>query len=373
MSLFRTLFVIMLVPTFAFAQQQSKLDGMGIEANLFYGHVMKHTQKFLLPQPEFSTGCDINLLYHTFGRKDWHQRRRYPTIGIAFSYINYGIDSVYGKCFGLYPNITIPLITSKRVEWTLRLGNGIGYVTRKYDRFPITDTMNNAIGSHINDFASFFTSLRYHVSKHLDIQAGVNFNHISDASYHQPNLGINLLAYHVGVRYFPTTSSPKKQHKELPTLSNRVLLQGRVAFAFTQSEAAYGPLYPVYMASVFGSKRWLSKNKGFVGIDYSYHEGVQAFLRNNEIDPGRENSQSWKSAVFVGNEFLLGRLGVVLQVGVYLKQAYLALDPYYQKVGGNYYLLQREKGPIKELCITGMLKTHKSNAELAEFGIGFGF
>lgn len=371
----RTCFILFLclITSAAFCQQSSRLDGLGLEVNPFYGKVLKHTKKFLLPIPEHSTGVDLNLVYQTYGKKDWEQRRRYPVIGLAISYVNYGIDSVYGRCIGLYPNLTVPLITSNKLSWIIRIGDGIGFVSKRYDRFPIWDTMNSAIGSHVNDFASFFTDIRYHINKHWDVQAGINFNHISNGSYRQPNLGINLLGYHAGIRYFPTNATPTRIHKELPKLPNRWLFQGRASIAFTQMEASQGPTYPVYLATAYVSRRWLSKNKMFLGLDYSYHEAVQAFLRNNEIFSGQENRHSWKSAVVFGNEFLVGRFGLILQVGVYVKQTYLAVDPYYQKLGGHFYLVRKEKGPLKELFVSALLKTHKSNAELGEFGLGFGF
>ncbi len=365
--------LLILSPFFAFAQEPASLKGWGVEANLFEGKVIKHTVKFHLPIPEMSTGLDINLAYHSYGRKEWEERRGYPFLGIGITYTNYGMDSVYGRCFSIFPNLTIPLIMGKKLEWTLRIGDGMGYVTRHYGRIPISDTLNNAIGSHLNDYASFNMDIRYHVSKKFDVQAGVNFSHISDASYHQPNLGINLAGSHIGLRYFPGTSNPERIHHKLKPLSNRWLIEGRVALAFTQSEAPSGPLFPVYMGSVYTSRRWLSKNKIFGGLDISYHQSIYSFLKNNQIAPGEEPQNSYKTAIFAGNEFLFGRVGVMLQVGFYLKQAALKQDIYYEKIGGNYYLVQREKGPIKELFLTGLLKTHKTIAELAEFGIGMGF
>ena len=361
------------MPAASLAQDTEPLLGYGLEVNAFAGHVIKHSVKFHLPLPKLSTGLDVNFVYRTYGKKDWEQRRHYPTIGIGVTYTNYGIDSVYGRCFSIYPNLTIPLVTGKKIEWTLRIGDGVGYVTKTYGRMPISDTMNNAIGSHINDYASFNTDIRYHANKKWDIQAGLNFSHISDASYHQPNLGINLYGEHIGIRYFPVTSSPTHIHKELKPLKGRWLLQAKGSIAFTQIESPGGPLYPVYLASLYATKRWNSKNKLMMGIDYSYHTAIFAFERNNEANPGNEAAYAYKLGVFAGNEFLIGRLGVVLEIGYYLKQSHLKQDIYYEKIGGNYYLLQKEKGAIKEFFLTGLLKTHKSVAELAEFGLGVGF
>ena len=143
--------------------------------------------------------------------------------------------------------------------------------------------------------------------------------------------------------------------------------------ALVSSYTPGGPRYPVYLATVYASRRWLSKNKFFGGIDYSYHENIYAYLRNNGLQLGHEAGNSYKSAIIAGNEFLLGRLGIVLQAGIYLKQAYLKQDPIYEKIGGNYYFVQKEHGPIKEFFLCVYVKTDLSVAELGEVGFGIGF
>lgn len=357
------------------AQDDRLWDGFGMEMNGFTGKVIKHTPKFHLPIPDLTKGVDLNFQWKTFGRKEWQQRRRFPIVGIGFTYTNYGIDSIYGRCFSVYPNLTIPLITGKHLEWTMRIGDGIGYVTRDYSRLHPFDTMNNAIGSKINDYGSFLMDMRYHINQHWDVQGGINFSHISDASFHQPNLGINLVGEHIGIKYFPTTSAPRRIVRDLKPLTNRWLFEFRLTMAFDGSNAPLGPVYPIYLGTAYVSKRWISKNKFIGGIDYSYHTNIYAYLRNNLgfVTPGTEASYSYKSALFAGNEFLLGRVGVVLQVGAYIHQAFLTQGKIYEKLGGNLYLVKKEHGPVKELFLCGFLKTHLSVAELAEFGFGMGF
>ena len=348
-------------------------SGFGVEANALYGKVFKHEAKFTLPLPKYSTGLDINLLVHTYGKKEWEQRRNFPTIGIAFAYINYGIDSVYGRAFAIYPNLTLPIISGKHLEWTLRIGDGIGYLTRDYSRQNPVDTINVAIGSHINDFFMFMTDLRYHINKHWDIQLGGNFTHMSDASFRKPNLGVNMYGAHIGIRYSPVDSHPPRIERKLHPLKNRWLFEIRGTMAMESESAPDGPVYPTYLASAQVSRRWLSKNKVFAGFDYSYHESIYAYLRNNNFFPGNEAANSYKTAIYGGNEFLLGRVGIVLQVGYYLKASAEKLDPYYEKIGGKLYLVQKEHGPIKEFYLCAFLKTHLSDAELGEGGIGLSF
>lgn len=371
------IFIAFVLQTIVFsevvAQDNKPWAGFAVETNVIGGKVLKHTQKFRAPVPALSTGIDINFVHRTAGKRAWQRNRNFPVIGFGFTYTNYGIDSIYGQSFAVYPNIEFPIIRKNNFEWTIRAGYGGGYVTRSYERAPSWDTFNTAIGSRLNNFTQFMTDLRYRASEHLELQLGANFSHISNAAFRQPNLGVNLYGGHIGLRYYPVTNRVIKNEYHDAPLSNRWLIQTKLGLTATESGFTDGPLYPVYLGSVFVSRRWKSYNKMMAGFDYSYHNKIYAFLRNNEIHPGDEKKHSWKGSVFVGNEFLFGRVGVLLQVGFYVKEAYLRLSPVYQKLGSNYYIIQNEHGFCKELFVFGLLKTHLTQAELAEFGVGFGF
>jgi len=373
-SMLRLFFLLLFIlPAGAFAQQTAAWQGFGIEANILGGKIYKHTKNFKAPVAELSGAVELNFVQQTYGKKDWEQRRNFPVVGVGITYTDYGIDSIYGKCFSLYPNLQLPILRSGKFEWTFRAGFGIAYITKHYERAPSWDTLNNAIGTHLNNYTLFSTDFRYRINQHWDLQIGGNFSHISNASLRTPNLGINLYGAHLGLRYFPVTSAPEKKIRALPALKNRWLAQVRLGFSGNEAGVPNGPLYPIYVLSAYASRRYKGKNKVFAGLDYSYHENIYAFLRNNEIEAGNEKSLSWKSAVFVGHEHLIGRFGVHLQIGYYLKESYLKLEKFYQKIGCNIYFVQQEKGFLKEAFTSIHLKTHKTQAEFAEVGLGLGF
>jgi hypothetical protein len=372
--LFFSIISIVSNPFYASAQGDfPPWQGFGIEEDILVAKVIKHEPKFTLPIPALTSGIEVNLISKTYGKKDWEQLRSFPTIGLGFAWINYGIDSIYGKCLGIYPNLTIPLLSGRKLTWSVKLGDGLGYVTKIYSRTPPVDTLNVAIGAHFNDFAMISTDLQYNPGKHWVIQAGALMSHISNATIEKPNLGINIIGLHLGIRYFPVTSRPIHLNRLVLPPKNRWLLQARIGMALVASYTPGGPQYPVYIATAFASRRWLGKNKLFAGADYSYHSDTYAFLRNNGLEPGHEAQNSFKTALLAGNEFLMGRVGISLQAGAYLVQSYIKKDPVYEKGGINYYLVQHEKGPLKELFISALLKTDLTVAEFAEFGIGAGF
>jgi hypothetical protein len=369
-----TLFVFLGAPGLH-AQTDSSLAGFGIEGNMLGGKIIRHTVKFTAPIPDFSSAMDVNFVWQTYGKREWEQRRNFPQIGVGITYTDYGDNLVFGRAVGIYPNIQIRLIRGQKLEWTVRIGDGIAYVTKKFQRTYPVDTVNVAIGSNLNDYGVLLSDLRYHFNDHWHIQCGVNLTHISNARYHSPNLGVNLVGGHVGVEYFPNTSHPKRIIRNLPKLKNRWLAQVRVGIGYNDANATGNPELPTYIVSGYVSKRWLSKNKFFGGVDYAYHEGTYAFYKTWGIDIGHERGNAWDGTIFVGNEFLLGRVGILLQAGYYYRKTYLKYgnDPMNEKAGLNFYIIQNETGILKELFISAILTTHTADAEYAEFGIGVGF
>jgi len=353
--------------------QQAATPGFGIESNLFAGKVVKHTKNFTLPIPSLTTAAEVNFIWKTYGKKEWQARRGFPVIGIGLAYTDYGNNTIYGQSIGIYPNLEWTLIRSGRLEWSARIGMGLGYISKHYSRqAPDWDSLNVAIGSHINNYTLFTSDLRYSVNRHWSLQAGINFSHMSDALYRKPNLGINFGGVHIGVRYFPNTSTPALIPATGKPFPDRWLIQARQGFAMNTTGSIGSAVSPVYLSSLYLSRRYKGHNKIFAGVDYSYHEGIYAFLRNYQIYPGHEAQHAWKSALFAGHEFIYGRCGLLLQVGVYTHQAYLKLSPVYEKIGLNWYLLQQEHGLFKEIWIGTYLKTHYTSAELAELGLGIG-
>lgn len=359
-----------------YAQDASRLAGYGIEINPIAGRIIKHNRIFP-PVPDMSTGVDICILKQTTGTKAWQQRRKYPLVGLGITYTDYGLNAVYGKCVGVYPVWQFYFVKGKRIEWTWRFGFGIGYATKHYQRHPVWDTLNNLIGSNLNNFTMLASDVRYHVNQHWDVQIGFSGTHISNGDFKAPNLGINMLGGHIGVRYYPVTSRPVLQEKELPKLRSRILVQLRMGLGLIEDGFADGPQRPVYMPGLFVSKRYGSRNKVFIGVDYAFYETVYRFLVYNEISPGKEKEKATEMSVFIGNEFLIGKFGLVVQAGYPFKRVDVVNGKdnykYVEKLGYNYYLIQNEKGIVKELTLHSYIKAKRFKAATIEFGVGLAF
>jgi len=356
------------------AAQQLVPDNTGIELNVLAGRIMKHTESIKLPVPESAFAVQVNFLQHTTGKKAWQQRWNRPVIGLGLMYTDYGDNRFFGRAVGIYPNVQLRFINTEKFKWYLSVGGGVGFASRHYGRVPFSDTLNNFIGSTINNFSVFDMSLQYRVSRHLAVQAGGNLTHLSNGNFTVPNLGLNLLAFHAGVTWYPHGNPVRKDiEAEDDGMPNSWNLNVKYGMGFVQLMVPGGPRYPVYSLALYPSKTWLKKMRAFAGLDVSLPTGTYTFIKNNELFKGEELQRSLQASVFAGNEFLLGRASIQLQVGYTYHGKFLMRNKVYQKIGGNVYLYENHNNWVKRLYLSCMLRTYLTNADYVEFGAGIGF
>ncbi len=371
--LFNPLLLLFLSASQLLAQDSTRNKGFGIETNFLAGRIIKHSASFTAPVPPVSMALDVSCLWQTYGKHEWEQRRGFPLVGVGMMLTDYNSKNIFGRCLGLYPNIQVPLIRGKKLEWTFRWGVGVAYVTKKYQLTPTVDTINTAVSTNVNAFGVYIMDLRYHKNEHWDLHAGLNFTHISNGLYREPNLGVNMGGFHFGVRYFPTTSSPERILRKMAPLKNRWSVEVRGGTGQKEARAAGKPIEPSYVGAVSVSKRYQGRNKVFMGVDAVYHKDVYAFLKNYGVELGQEKQHSWDGGIFVGHEFLVGRVGMLGIVGTYYRQTFLDFDPIYERLGAKYYFIQHEKGLLKDAFLSVHLTTHGAVAEYTEFGLGVAF
>ena len=335
--------------------------------------MLRHTKKITAPLAKNTSTFELSFTKKFTGTRDWQLRRNYPELGLGVFYVDYNCPTIYGQVFGIVPLIRLRLITTPCFSWSLRGGMGLAYDTKPYERVPNPNLQNETVGSHANNLTPMQTDLRFSVNKYLDFQAGAHLIHVSNASFRRPNFGINIWGFQVGLRYFPMSSTPERIHRDLPVLSNRILVYPKLAISYIEQGIPDGGLSRVYNCGVYATKRYLGKNKAILGIDYTYNTATYSAMKYNFRHIGEENRWASQGSVYFGNEFEFNRVGIVLQGGLYLWQMDQQKASFYEKIGANFYFLKQEKGLVKEGLISVLLKANKTNAELLEFGISFGF
>ena len=148
------------------------------------------------------------------------------------------------------------------------------------------------------------------------------------------------------------------------------------------------PKYPVYLTTLYLSKRYSYKGNVHLGIFVNYYTGFHDYIINKRLFEN-ENAQlkSIVGSIFLGHEYIIGRFGVVAQCGFNIYNPFV--KEYYKlvnnngfdaklkvynsnKLGFQYYIL---KNDIKNnnLFIGIYIKSNSGQADVVEYSLGFTF
>lgn len=336
--------------------------------NYLGGKVVVHTPKINIKAPPYSQAIEYSYCKQTKGNRAWQQRYGFPEVGINIAAADYG-DSKIGRAIGLYPSIQFKILSTKQSQWYFKLGGGIGFISKAWKRTPSEDTINNIIGSKLNNFTMIQSGYRMNLNKRWTLQAGIHFFHVSNAAARQPNYGINTVGGFLGLRYHPYGIANEIKKQALKIEKNPLNLVLKYCLAFAEAKTPDGPLYPYYHITLAGSKLYRNKNRAMLGLDATYSAELYANFKNNYKFIGTERQHAIRYSVFGAHEFVFGKVGFPLQYGVYLNRPTGGRKTY-QKLGMNYHFYHNDNNRLKDAFLITQLFTELVNAQYAEIGLG---
>lgn len=348
---------------------------LALEAAVHRGHIWRHTPKLTTRTGEKLWGAELGLRVQTYGRHSWQAWQRYPSLGAALTYFQLGEGS-HGEAYGLLPHLTVPIVRYGRWQAGFRLGTGLAWVTRPYDFFD--NPGQNAIGSHWNNFTQFRLSGEVRVNPHWLLLAGGSLNHFSNGSGALPNFGINLPSTFVAAVWHPRALAKADFLPATESKRARRRFGGQVQAGQARVEYAVfdGPKYPVWIFTATGNIYFNRANRLALGLDYENNVAVAqwAWHVGNFSTEREARRAAQRLALFLGDEFLFGDLGVQLQAGYYLGHTLnrFTLASWYSKLTARYYLPGWGQDTLRpHLGVS--LKAHKAVAEYISFNLGVAF
>lgn len=365
-------FIILLILLQGFLPVQGQRPGFNWDAGAEYGRIFKHSEKIAFSIPDHTYGVGVNFQYQTFGKKEWHQHHGYPLMGACIQYVNFGDPEVLGHAVALFPNITLKIADRPRWMVHFRLGSGLAWLNRPYDR--LTNPDNNSIGSRLNNATSIRLVAGAPLSPRWAVFAGASFTHFSNGASQMPNLGINVPAISTGIRYTPEPLG-KEQLTRWPETRRpprRWGGQGYLAMAYKETSFPGAAKWPVYSGSAAGLFRVSKVQNLILGMEYEYHPSIFHFSRHTfsarSTQEARQDAARWM--VFLANEWMFGNTGLLIQAGYYVSgQSYLVPFPLYNKLGLRYYFPPAGR-PATQFFAGIYLKSHIITAEYISIGMG---
>ena len=331
-----------------------------------YGYLMAHreTMSHLIKAP--NTAFEVEFSRQDTSGSAWSNVFKYPSRGLTFTYHDYKNPDVLGVSFSVYRFTKFPIFQHKKWGFfDFRLGNGVSYITQKYDEF--SNAKNIAIGSYLNGFVNFqFVYTKQF--KRLVIGGGVDFSHLSNASLKAPNQGLNTFTgfFRAGYSLAPRKAFNPSEFEKLPLEQVRKFNRWQFQFIFAlkqnlpdhlQSRTfGVGALQALYRMPI--NRVWDFE----IGIDLVYNEANRWFY---EIKP-----------VPVYQAFLLGAYAG-MSLSIYKTQIYFGLGGYglnlINPAGWIYNRTGIRFMTNEHWNLSFGIKAHIGVADYLEWGIGYRF
>ncbi len=334
-----------------------------VGANAHYGWVIVHHASFRNLITGHTRAFEVNIGKQTIHKNSWNEYYRYPTVGISYYFADIGNPAQLGYVDALYSWINFPLVRSKAQTFSFRLGTGLGYITKKFDR--VENYKNEVIGSHINGVMHFNFMNAFNLTRQLAFYTNIGITHLSNGAYKTPNLGINICTGSAGFSYrFGKDTLHFPKHRErLPFINKKWHYNLLIAGGAKEVVPPDGQKFFVYTVSALALRKMGYKSSLGLGLDYFHDASLQALHLGDSNNIGKPFTTG-RVGIYAAHELQINKVNIVMNIGYYLLDDYKANGAIYNRLGFKYYFLQN-------LCANVTLKTHWAKADFLELGIGY--
>ena len=201
------------------------------------------------------------------------------------------------------------------------------------------------------------------------------------------------------IRELTTSFSSSKAEREgglktrIDNSDKNIKFNFHLGLGVQESGSATGPIgkgkYPVYIMSVYLSKRYGKVSNVHMGLDATFYQRFYDYFIENNLNKSMEFEKSSVLTFILAHEFLAGRIGFVTQGGInffspqhnlsfWLSDRWVTLDSFLKsyvstKIGVQYYFYDTHKKNSKNLSIGLFLKANFSQADFIETSINYTF
>ena len=396
-----------------------------IKTNVRGGQILYSDQPSKIIAPGPSWGGEIDVEFPSTRQYPWQQYFGDPTIGVGLVFMNLGAE-VLGNCVAVYPYFLLHMIDLPHFQFNWKAGVGLSFFHKHYwncdtvGAHYYTSQANTLIGSVVNVYINTGLNFNFPICDGWAVNAEVGFSHMSNGSTIKPNMGINMMYGSVGASYTINDrgyvlDKKEKSFADLPyTWNLKFTASGGSRQLWYRDYFKPHRNYPVASLRVGATYRvcnWYAVggsldafyNGSYVkqGMDnYLGEDGV--ILTPEENKSQREHTDfdryhiledhlvyKFKVGLAVNNEFMLGRVTILFDWGIYLwdpirNQYEPEVNPKYgnsrpmfytyninKEDGWNYFRLGMRCRVWDNIFLSVAVKTHLSKAEMIEWGIGY--
>ena len=352
-------------------------DTFSFQTAFYQGKIWQHTPNFKPDVTENTQMYEFALTQDTKGRELWQQLHKYPTLSASFLYADFGDKAVFGSAYALFPALSFST-RKKHLNFHYRIGAGLAYVTKTYD--ALDNAINNVIGSHFNNITSIMLALEWKIRPQVRLFTTASFTHFSNGKVQMPNLGINVPAYGLALKYYPKKTSvatvadfEKTVESKRSFLDKKNRLTLKLGHGFNEALQSNGAKYSVFVGEIYASRRMNLKWRILLGAEANYYMVLHHYIFNEVAFQEKEEWKALKIAAFTGAEVFFGHFSTIFTSGYYVYNPFQKRGPIPTKIGLQYHVFSPYMQNNQLLFIGVYLKAHISNADYIELGLGYTF
>lgn len=305
-------------------------------------------------------GFEIQLDRINITEKPWAQTYVNPRIGLNIMYMDLGQPNLTGKVFSIGPNFTTSLVSTPTNTLNLRAGTGMGYLTKRFDVY--TNRRNQAIGSNLNGMIQVLMSWEHRFERlPLQSNVGIGLTHFSNGALRVPNLGVNMPHLQLGLSY--RYGKVPSKYEAGDTIRNAKW--GVIAtYAFKERNMSNPKGFNIVNLSLERLVRINPVRHWRYGADL-YFDKTHYFIDNKDSDlKGLRPWEMTEVGVYGGHQWLIYRVDLVMDVGLYAYRPSTHKFITYQRIGFKYHIHDN-------WFLRAALKTHFGVADFFDWGVGY--
>lgn len=374
----------------------------------------------------YPAGVHMGLEFPSLQQRPWQQYLGNPTVGLGFSWLDFGKpDSPekarLGMGIAVYPYILLDAIDTDHFQMRFKVAGGLAAVTEHWYTQEDTNpdhyyepTVNTIFGCPLNAYLNAGINLNFPITDYLALGGELGFFHMSNGRTCMPNMGVNALYGSVGL-------TATVNHKETRTPKTFPDLPYGWAINITGAAGAHKSaiadpgrflISSFHVGGVYHVNNWYGLG---LGLDVFYNGAVtkntdRALYCDGEIeidgkmldcttcsaykDVDYTFADKVRAGISLNNEFKFGAVTAIVDWGVYFYNP--SRHIYYDYHGDNYGQVA-PKRPLfyttpngasgeeafhyirfglkyrvwDNLYLQTTAKTHLHICEYVEFGIGY--
>ena len=348
--------VICVLIFFTSSPQKSFFKSSSFGAQAHYGSFIT-----ILPKAEY-----LRDSYSYFGeisfqrnyKKLWPLDSQFVQWGGGVFFGNTGSKKYVGNMSGAFSFINLPLFYKNNFVSKLRIAGGLGWIEKPYNKN--TNHKNVLLGSALNAYLNFIWQNELKLSTKTFVNLGLSFSHLSNGSSTLPNLGLNIPAISIGMRY-AYSDAIVSTHTSTDSFEKKLSLNLYTSLGIKQHPWIGSERYLVNVLSGEVTRTINYKHQYGGGIIFFYDRSLE--VNPETITSDKREHNNFQAALLGTYEYSIGRLSLPLQLGVYVYN-HDVYSVIFQQAGLRYRFSKR-------FLATAMLKLYGGKADVFLAGIGY--